>query len=156
MIDKIREQQLEQLSSQLKNELKSALLSFMTKNKPNKDNIELYHKLAELLKVYQIHNVTCYVEHLFLYLSIKYHFVVYDTTIIDEWKKIAEEIIEEYFYKMLKIYNGAKYLYFRKRKLKSYEHTIYFDRDDIFIQYFNKGIHISFQEFQDFLYENNL
>ena len=57
---------------------------------------------------------------------------------------------------MLKIYNGAKYLYFRKRKLKSYEHTTHFDRDDIFIQYFSEGTHISFQEFQEFLYENNL
>ena len=41
MIDKIREEQLEQLSSQMKNELKSTLLSFMTENKPNKDNINL-------------------------------------------------------------------------------------------------------------------
>lgn len=156
MIDKIREEQLEQLSSQLKNELKSALLSFMTENKPNEDNIKLYHKLEDLLNVNQIHNVTCDITHLFPFLCFKYNFMIYDTERIDEWRKIAEEIIEEYFYRMLKIYNGAKYLYFRKRKLKSYEHTTHFDRNDIFIQYFNKGTHISFQEFQELLYENNL
>jgi hypothetical protein len=157
MIDKIREEQLEVFSSQMKNELKSALLSFMTENKPNKDNIKLYRKFDELLNVNQIHNVTCDITHLFLYLSIKYKFVVYDTeTIIDEWKKIGEEIIEDYFYSMLKVYNGAIYLRFRKRELKSYDYTIYYGRNDIYFQYFQKGMDISFQEFQEFLHENNL
>lgn len=38
---KINEEQLEVLSSQMKNELKSTLLSFITENKPNKNNINL-------------------------------------------------------------------------------------------------------------------
>jgi hypothetical protein len=152
---KINEEQLEVLSSQMKNELKSTLLSFMTENKPNEDNIKLYDKLDELLNVHQ-RNVTCYITHLFQYLSIKYDFKIYDTETIEEWKKIGEEIIEDYFYKMLKIYNGAYYLRFRKRKLKSYDYITYYGRNDIFFQYFQKGQDISFQEFQEFLHENNL